>query len=375
MTNHEITGKQVQSILVLFWFGSSVISAVSPEAKQDSWVSLLIAVLAVLPLLALYIRLNRLYPGINFYDILFKIFGGIAGRIIALIYIFYFIHLASLAMRVLTAFVHVLSMKDTPELLIGAFIVVIGAWSAKNGPESIGRVSKFLLPVILISALLTFVIGIKDMNFSYMKPFLEADFKSLLSGAFGYLTLPLGEVVTCYSFFACINARTSVPKIYLKSLLYFSAIVLVATYRNILVLGIPTSLLYYFSSYQSASVLSLGEFFTRIEVLIGMNLMLGGFIKIAVCLYSASLGITKVFKIQDQKSMIVPTGLLILTLTDNAFKNVPDQFAWVKMYQLYAVPFEIILPLIIWVAAEIQMKMRQQPPEAETAQNVNDQTR
>ncbi len=375
MTNHEITGKQAESILILFWFGSSVISAVSPEAKQDSWISILIATLAALPLIALYVRLNRLYPGLNFYEVLFKIFGNIMGRVIALIYIFYFIHLASLAMRVLTQFVHVLSMEETPEFLIGAFIVVIGAWAAKNGPEAIGRVSKFIVPIVLISALFTFVIGIKDMNFSYMKPFLEADFKSLLAGAFGYFTLPLGEMVTCFSFLAYINTRTSTPKIYLKALFYFSAIVLVATYRNILVLGVPTALLYYFSSYQAVSILSLGEFFTRIEVLIGMNLMLGGFIKVTVCLYSASLGIAKVFKIQDQKSIIIPTGLLILTVTDNAFRNVPEQFAWVKMYQLYAVPFEIIFPLIIWAAAEIQAKIKQQTSGAEAVQNVNNQTR
>lgn len=358
MTNHEITGKQVQGIFVLFWFSSSIISGVSSEAKQDSWLSFLISVLAILPLIALYIRLNKLYPGLNFYDVIIKIFGGVVGRILALIYIFYFVHLGSLVLRVFSQFVRVLGMVETPAFMTGTFIILIGIWASKNGPECIGRLSKFILPIVLADVVITFIISIKSMNFSYLKPVMETDLKSLLSGAFGFLMLPFGEIITCFSFLACINTRTNASKIYLKSLLLFSAVMLVIIFRNILVLGIPASLLYYYPSYHAVSILSLGDFFTRIEVLIGMNLMLSGFIKITVCLYSASLGITKVLNIRDQKGVIAPTGLLIITLADNAFKNVSDQFAWVRIDTFYAIPFQIILPLIIWVAAEIKEKMK-----------------
>jgi spore germination protein KB len=364
MTNHKITGKQLESIFVLFLIGSTAITAVDRDAKQDSWISLLMSVIAALPLIALYVRLNKLYPGKNFFDILFSIFGGVVGRIIAIIFIVYVIRVGGILTWFFAQFVHVLGMVETPLYLTSAFIIMTGIWAAKNGPECIGRLSKFTLPIILFSIGITFIIAIKDMNFSYMKPVMETDFKSLLSGAFAYLMIPLGEIIICFSFLACADDKVNPSKIYLRSILLFFIFILVALLRNILVLGVPTTIMFYFPSYEAVSVISLGGFFTRIEVLIGINLLLAGFIKITACLYTASLGITKVINIQDQKKVAVPTGLLILASSQTQFKNTVEGLMFVKPYSVFVTLFEILLPLIVWAVAEFRAKINSTQTQA-----------
>lgn len=88
MTNHKLTGNQIQCIFILFWMGSVVLSGGSREAKQDYWASVLIAALLYSPVLAVYVRISSLYPGLNLFEIIFKIFGKFMGRVITLFFLF-----------------------------------------------------------------------------------------------------------------------------------------------------------------------------------------------------------------------------------------------------------------------------------------------
>jgi spore germination protein (amino acid permease) len=355
MTNHVMTGKQAQSIYILFWIGSVVVTGINKEAKQDTWISILMAAILFLPIMALHLRIIKLYPGLNIFDIILKIFGKVLGRIISLLFISYILLLGTYVMKVFAEFVRILNMPETPEFMTMTFLFLISVWGAKNGPENIGRVAKFCWPIVMTSVLLTFFVAFRFMDFSNLKPVMESDFKSLLSGAFFFTMIPLGEAVVCLCFFSAVSLKTNTLKVYIKALLSFLAILLIAILRNVLVLGVPSALKFYFSSYEAVSVISLGDFFAHIEVIIGINLMLAGFIKIVVCVYASSLGLTKIFNLQDQKSMVVPSGLLVVML---CYLFYPVQYDWLQSYRFYSIAFQILLPLIVWIGAEIQTKMK-----------------
>lgn len=363
MTNHVITGKQTQSIFIMFWLGSIIVSGINPEVKQDSWISILLAGILVLPLLAMYVRIIHLYPGLNLFEILFKIFGGIVGRILSFLFILYSIHVGSMVIKVFSQFIKIVSIPEAPELLTVIFITLFSIWSIKSGVENLGRLSKFTYLILVTSITLTIIIGLKDMKLNNLKPVMEADFKSLLSAASITALLPLGEMVLFLVFFSAVSAKADVSKIYVKSLVSFIILYSVVTLRNIMVLGVPTSLMVDYTSYSTVSVLSVGDFFSRVEVLTGISLFLTGFIKISVYLYTASLGLAKVLRIRNQKTTVVPCALLMATLSQLVFANSTDMFEWVKVYPIYSIPFQIIIPLMIWIGAEIQTKLNSSKPE------------
>jgi len=365
MSDHMITGKQMQCILIMFWLGSLVIVGYNQDAKQDYWVSILGAAVATLPLIFLSVRLIHLYPGQNLFEIIIKIFGNVFGKIISFIFVFFAIHLGAMVIKTFCTFIKILNMPETPEILTTTFIILLSVWSVKSGPENIGRLSKYCWPILEVSVIITVFLGFKDMNFDNLKPVLNTDLKLLASGCFTLFALPLGEVVVCLSFFSSVSSNINLLKIYLKALAFTIAMILIVYLRNILILGIPSAGMFYYPSYQAVSIISLGDFFNRVEVIIGLNLVLAGFIKACVCLYTASLGLTKILNFSNQKTAVVPCGLLMATLTGLLYSNTTELFAFVSAYRIYSFPFEVIFPIIILIGAEIQTRKKiPKTPEA-----------
>jgi len=347
----------MQCILTMFWLGSLVVTGYNKEAKQDSWFVILSAAVVILPLIFLSVRIIHLYPGQNLFEIIVKIFGNVFGKILSFLFVFYAIHLGAMVIKTFSVFIKVLNMPETPEILTGTFLVLLSVWSVKCGPENIGRLAKYCWPILAASVSITVFIAYKDMNFDNLKPILNTDFKSLASGCFTLCALPLGELVLCLSFFSSVSPNLHPLKIYLKGLAFAIVIMLMANLRNILVLGTSAGL-FYFPSYQAVSVISLGDFFTRVEVIIGLNLVLAGFIKVCVCLYTASLGLTKILNFPDQKMVVVPCGLIMVTLSGLLYSNSIDMFNFIPFYRIYAIPFQVILPLAILIGAEIQTRKK-----------------
>lgn len=51
--------------------------------------------------------------------------------------------------------------------------------------------------------------------------------------------------------------------------------------------------------------------------------------------------------------------MMILSLI--IYTNTMQMFEWLDIiYKYYAIPFEIILPLFIWITAEIKVRLRKQ---------------
>ncbi len=359
MTNYKTTGAQILSVFVMFSLGSIVVIAFYPQTKQDSWICALLSGVLFLPLMALYLRIIHLYPGLNLFEIIFTVFGRLFGSVFSLIYFLFAIHLGSMVTNLFSQYIIAVNLEETPKILISSFLVMLCVWSIKNGPESIGRISKMFLPFITLIILLTFIVGLKDMNFDYLKPVLQTDTKSLLNGAFFYLTLSTGEIFFFLTLHSSAGPNVRMPGIFVKGLVFTVFLILIANLRNILLLGSPTALLSSYPSYSAASLLSVGTFFTRIEVLIGINMLLSGFIKICVCLYSASLGLTSLFRIQDQKKLAVPCGLLMIAVAGILNATSASQIQWLKVFPIYSIPFEFIMPVILWIGAEIKAKMKQ----------------
>ncbi len=365
--NLKITEKQIQATIIMFWLGSLMVIGIDPKSKQDFWIASLFAGIMMFPLLFLYNRLTSLYPGKNLFEILIEIFGKIFGRIMIFIYVFFSIHLGSIILKVFSIFVHILNMPETPEPAILFFIFFLSVWIVKIGPQNIGRMSKYTFPIILVSIIATFIAGAKDMDIGNLKPIMNTDLKTLLGSAFSLCVLPLGEAFLCLSFFSSLDPKAKPSRFFFKALIMTLAIVIIVNLRNILILGFPSATMFYFPSYETVSVISIGDFFSRAEVLIGINLMLAGFIKVAVCLYSSSLGIAKLLNAADQKLYVVPSALLMVTLAGILYENTVEWVDWIPTYEIYAIPFLIIFPIMILIGAEIKARTHPEtknPPAA-----------
>jgi spore germination protein KB len=352
----NITFSQSVFMLVLFIFGSSVVVGVSGTAQQDSWLSLLFACAMALPLLLVYARIMRLFPETDLFDVFEILFGKIFSKIFIALITWYAIHLSSLVMRNFTEFLQIVAMPETPQLPMMIALILVTAYLARSGVNILGKWSVIMFPIILLTVLLTIIMAFMSLHYENLQPILENGLSKVVTGAFQTVTFPFAETVLFLCIAGAVKRQVSPYKTYIFALLTGGGILLVVILRNTLVLGPAMIDASYFPSYTVARILHIGDFLSRIEITITMNFLLAGITKITLCILAAAKGIAKLFAIEDYKRMLMPASMLSVALCAIIYKSTMEMFGFIQYYQVYALPFEVIIPLVVWITAEIRAK-------------------
>ncbi len=355
MHKETITIRQAVCILVLFIFGSSVILGVSSEAAQDSWISLLLAAVFTTPVVLVYARLVKLHPGKDLFEIIETTLGKVIGKIIVVLMTWYAIHLGALVLRDFSEFIQIMSLPETPQLPIMIAVILVAAYMVKSGIETMGKWAILALSVIVFVVVLTVVLSLNKVDWTNIMPVMEHSIGTIAIGSFQIFTFPFAETVVFLSAANAIKKNDSPYKVYSQAILYGTIILLFVILRNILLLGPAVIDIKYFPSYTAVRIIEVGEFLSRIEGSIAMNFILAGMIKIAVCLLAASKGTSRLFGLEDYRPIVFPVCLLTTALCAILYKNVMEMFDFLKVYQYYALPFQVVIPLTVWIVAEIKM--------------------
>ena len=83
-----------------------------------------------------------------------------------------------------------------------------------------------------------------------------------------------------------------------------------------------------------------------------MNCVVGG------CRFNwliGRLGLKTLLGLRVQ-AIVLPMGLFAAGLCTTLYENVTQQYDFLQTYQIYAIPFQIIIPVLIWVLAEFKAK-------------------
>lgn len=358
MINNRISGRQFIYMIILFLLGSNLVMGILSDAKQDSWLANLTGILLAVPMAFAYARIQQLHPGKNLFDIVIDLFGRALGKIIILLYALYAIHLGSGVLRTISEFIQISNMPETPQIMTLSVFTLLCIWLVKSGIETMGRISKAAFFIILISVSITLILSAKDMDFNSIRPIFATDFSVFVDSSTTAFALPFAEIVLFTVLYSAVDRKENPYKLYVSGLCAAGLMLVVISLRNLFVLGVPAALTYTFPSYQAVSMITIGDFFTRIEVLIGLNLVLSGLLKVCVCLFSASSGLAKLLNLDDHRSTAAPVGAIMAMLAVIMFSNSIEITDWLKVYKYFALPFQVILPLVILVTAEIKMRIR-----------------
>lgn len=350
----------MQALIAMFLVGTSLISGGMIGAGPNSWFCILIGTLLFIPMIWVHAQILNLYPGRNFSENILLACGRTAGKIICFLYLINAVALGGSILRTFSEFIHIVGMTDTPRIAIAISLVLVLVLILKCQVYVTARIAKFTIPFLYISVVITVVCSINNMEISNLKPVLNCRFPTIAHGVFGFFTTPMGELVLFNPLFQFLNRKEKIFPVFLKGSLLGVFILLVARLRNNLILGMSSST-FTFASYVSVSVISLGEFFTRIEILIGINLLLSGFLKLCVTVFTASDSLIHVFQLKNYLYSVGPSLLLILIFANFITKNFAEYSVWLKIYPFFAFPFQIILPIAILITGKIRKKRGNTP--------------
>ncbi|SHG92241.1 GerAB/ArcD/ProY family transporter [Tepidibacter thalassicus] len=357
MNKEIISNEEAISIVSIFIIGTSTIIITGLDAKQDLWLATILAFIMAFPMILIYSRLNCIFEGKDLYDILVICFGKFIGKLIGIIYVWFAFHLASIVVRDFGEYAIISGMKDTPLIVFIIITTILIIWVLKEGIEVMGRLSQIFLIGIVILLFFTFVLLIPKMNINYVSPVLYNGIQPVIKAAFTAFSFPFSETVIFTMIFTNFKYKKSSYKIYIYSLILSSIVILITSLSTVLVLGVNESLLNYVPTYVTVSRLNIGHMLQRLEVVISFIFIVGAFIKVSICLLAACRGVAKILGYNDYKFIVTPLGLLMVDFSCLLYSNIMEFIEWsLKIWKYYAFPFQVILPIFIWIFAEIRNK-------------------
>lgn len=350
----SVSNSQAKSLMIMFIFGTSLIIGGNPHTMEDTWISILLAIAITIPLVFIYGKLILLFPGIGLLDILPKVYGKFLGKFFIFLYTLYFFHLGTIDIRNTTEYVQVVSLPETPQYVTAILIGLVSVYAVNAGLSVLSTWAKIVLSLITIMVFSTFILGIPQFNYSYIKPVLYNGWKPIINTGYSLLTFPFAETVIFMVFLGCLNNKKDAIKVYISSILIGGLLILIVVLRNILLLGFPNLYNIYFPSHYAASLININGFVQRIEVVISINLLFTSFTKIAVCLYASYLGVVKLFNLKNSKNLPLILCTLMVILSMLIYRNTMEMFKFIEIYKYYVIPFQFVIPILTLIIATIK---------------------
>ena len=357
MKNEAISERQGIILIILFIFGTTLLVAPGGQAKQDTWIAIIIAISWSIILLLMFSRILSLYPGKDLFDILQIVMGKFIGKMISILMIWFAFHIGTLVMRNLEDFTNTLVYPDTPLLLPMAFFAILLIWGLKEGIEVIGRWSEFFIGIVILLFIFYSTLAISEMDINRLKPILSNGFTPVLKGALAIFCFPFGETVIFTMVFSNISKTKNYNKTFIVALGLGGLIVFLGALRNILVLGSERISMLYFPSIMTMSLINIGDMLQRLEIGIVIITLVCVFLKAIICLFAVCNGISKVFGFDNYRFIATPVTLLMLNFSFFIFNSTMEISSWNMIAApYYSFVFEVIIPFVIFIMAEIKSR-------------------
>lgn len=331
-------------------------SITASAAGRDGWISVLVLSSLYGLLVALVIlKLVRRFPDKTIIDYAPLILGTILGKLLGGLYVLVFIHICSAVVREFGDFLLSAFMPETPIIVFIMVLLILAAWCAKSGIEVICRTNDFIFIMFILSVIAILIFVIKDADFANLLPVMENGIKPVIKGA---LTPSAwrGEIFILLMLYPYIDYQEKTAGYLYMAVILMTLILLPATAITTAVFDNITPYLD-FPFFSLARIISISNFFQRIEGIILIMWVAGVTVKVAAFYYISALGTAQLLGLDDFKPVALPLGLIIAALSVGLFNNSVEETTWLsEIFPFYACLFELVFPLLLVIIAFLRKK-------------------
>jgi len=357
----KINSLQAVLLLISMILPTAVLSVPSitvKSARQDAWLSIIIATVAGLLMARLVATLGLRFPGKTLIEYGEEILGKVPGKIVGLLYIWWFLHMNALVIGEYGVFLTSAIMPDTPVSVFYIAVVVVAAYAVRNGLEVLSRANQLLIPITVLLATV-FILSTGNMKLSRMLPVFETDFLSLLKGS----AVPaswLGEIVTFAMIIPYLNKPREAHRVAALSVLLVSFFLTASIMEALLIFGPHLTGAWIFPVFNAVRLITVDNSLGRLEIIIVLAWVLGGFFKVGVFYYAAVLGSAQWLELKDYRPLVLPVGIILVALSILIHEGIVDLFDFLaRFWPPYALlVFEAGIPLVLLLVALVRGKGR-----------------
>lgn len=349
--NEKLSLWQFFLIIFIFETGSSVVVAISGEAKKDAWIAVFIATFIGVIIMLYYFFMIKLGDNKNLFQIMELCLGKYLGKIVILLYIIYFFYIAARVLRDFGELMVSTIFEKTPIEFLSLTMILLIAYILLLGIEVLGRTSEIFIPYIVIF-ILFLGLGIflsEEMDLSNLLPILGDGIKPIIKAIFPTLIgFPFGELIAITVLIPKVTKIKNAKKVGILSVFLSGLLLVYSTVIQIGTLGENIRGRSNFPMLSAAREISLLNFIERVDLIIVFIVMFGIIVKVSVFFYGGLIGLEQIFKI-PYRQFVLPMGFLIAYFSIIISKHFPEHIEeGLKIVPLYLhMPLQIGIPLLI----------------------------
>lgn len=287
-------------------------SFVAQEAQQDSWISVILGTASSMAVIMMFLALGLRFPDKTILQYSCDILGKPLGKLVGFIYIYYLVDIGTAVVREFGEIFVTAFNPDSPLLIYSLITLLVASYAVAKGLEVITRLNEIMIPVGLLTLVLIALVNVKDTDLKNFLPVLANGFLPPIKGGMLIQSWIL-EIVIILQLIPYIKDKKNIKKCMTISVgvIGFSMELGVLT---IAVFGKLTGELL-FPALEYVRFASIGEYIKNLDITIMGIWITGMFIKATLVFYAIVLGISQLFGLKTYKSMILPVGLLLLSIS------------------------------------------------------------
>lgn len=350
-----LSERQAISILVMFTLGTVTISGVGKSAQENAWIAILLAAIVSVPIYLMYAQLLKIFKNKNLFQICEAVFGIYIGKVLSLIMIWHGVFLGSILLRIVSEFMAVAGLDQTPLMFISLLIAVTNIYMIKSGIGIFGKWCQFYFFIVLVVFLSEGIFLFPARNLKILYPILYNGTSPVVESTLYIIALPMTQATLLMSYFNKLDSKGSYRKVFLYGLLISTIIMLMITIDNITVLGPEVFANSYFPSYSTFRRISFGSFLRRAEIFTVLVCMVLGLVKITSCMFTTLIGFQSLFNLKTYKALVVPITLLSSMFAFLAYDDILEfEINAIKIYIPFALATNIAIPVLLFLTYNIK---------------------
>ncbi len=318
-------------------------------AGRDAWLTAVLAIIPGIAVVLLVTDLHRRFPGKTLIEYLQIIIGQWPGKLVGILFLFFFIHTNAFVIRQSGEMLAILTMPRTPVIVFNAVLVLLAAYAVRSGLEVIARLFELLTPGITILYTLILLFGLQKAEFHNLLPVLENGLAPVLLGSLSPAAWQ-GEVVVLamilpYLVKPHMGRNLAIRSAFvIGSILTAGAVVIAAVYG-------PMAARLVLPIFSIPSEIIVGGFL-RIDVFVIIIWMAIVLLKASVLYYAAVLGTAQLLNLKDYRPVILPLGVFMTALSVLAVNNSAEILSYITFsWPPFAFLFELVIPLALLLIA------------------------
>lgn len=324
-------------------------------AKQDMWISpILASVTGFLVVYTVY-QLNKAYPQETIIQYSERILGPIPGKVLGFLFLLFLLVTNGLIIRQYGEFIVGSFLRKTPLTLIMGSMVLTCAIVVRGGLEALARVAQMIVPVVVLLWSLIFTLLIPDMEVKNMFPIMG---KGMMPSLLGSIT-PMAwfsHFVLLSFFLPFLTDREKGMKWGMISVICVMMTLFVINIGTLFLFGGLTSMLAY-PVMSAVRYVSIADFLEHLESLVMAIWVASAFLKISAYYYALVLGTSQWLDISDYRVIVFPLGLLLLVFSLWSLPNLQEVNYLLTFVVFNNLAYEMIIPLLLLLIHTIRKKM------------------